>query len=284
MDGFIGNLLKYLLFFVNFILFIFGCVILGLSVLVLVDGPQFLELVEETKAVVSEEADVDTSDLEVSIYTTAVYIFLALSAFLVLVSFCGCCGAWKENRCMLGIYFTMVLLLFVALIAGALLAYRGDLKKQIVPPLHKSISLYKDVDESQETSSEGHELALKKAWDTVQSELKCCGVENATDWRNASLAAWSPSTANKPKGCCYWKKGDEGEAIDISQDAAAVLTCRQNVPSLTELSKLYFFDGCFAKFEAEVKDNRQVVVWGTAIAALVLVATLLIALAMCLLA
>ena len=37
--------------------------------------------------------------------------------------------------------------------------------------LTKKVLIVKDVDESQETSSEGHELALKKAWDTVQSEV-----------------------------------------------------------------------------------------------------------------
>jgi len=32
----------------------------------------------------------------------AVYIIIAVGAALMLVSFFGCCGAVKENRCMLG--------------------------------------------------------------------------------------------------------------------------------------------------------------------------------------
>ena len=39
----------------------------------------------------------------------------------------------------------------------------------------------------------------------------------------------------------------------------------------SELSKVYYFDGCFAKFEEQVKKNREVVIWATVGAALILV-------------
>ena len=41
--------------------------------------------------------------------------------------------------------------------------------------------------------------------------------------------------------------------------------------SLTVSSKVYYFDGCFAKFEDQVKKNKEVVIWATAGAALVMV-------------
>ena len=63
---------------------------------------------------------------------------VVISAFVVLVSFFGCCGAWKESKCMLGTYFTFVLLLFILLLTGGILAYSGDLKNSIRTPLLKS--------------------------------------------------------------------------------------------------------------------------------------------------
>ena len=95
---------------INIYVQIAGCTVFGVAIWVLVDSPKFMELFEkvglsnfhdsapfishfQTKDVVSE--DVDTSELELSIYSTAVYVFLALSAFFVIVSFFGCCGAWK---------------------------------------------------------------------------------------------------------------------------------------------------------------------------------------------
>ena len=68
------------------------------------------------------------------------------------------------------------------------------------------------------------------------------------------------------------------------------------VQSLTDTNRVYFFDGCFSKFEDQVKKNKTVVIWATAVAALLMVkmqflmfisklrfqvVTLLIALAMC---
>ena len=68
------------------------------------------------------------------------------------------------------------------------------------------------------------------------------------------------------------------------------------VQSLTDTNQVYFFDGCFSKFEDQVKKNKTVVIWATAVAALLMVkmqflmfisklrfqvVTLLIALAMC---
>merc|ERR1712123_210392 len=86
------------------------------------------------------------------------------------------------------------------------------------------------------------ELALKQAWNTVQKDLKCCGVTNSTNWKNATAAGWSPASINKPEGCCMWKKGTDGNAMDISQDDTAVLNCRRTVQTLTDTNKVYYFD------------------------------------------
>ena len=43
------------------------------------------------------------------------------------------------------------------------------------------------------------------------------------------------------------------------------------VPALMDSNKAYYFDGCFAKFEDQVKKNKEVVIWATVGAALVMV-------------
>ena len=68
------------------------------------------------------------------------------------------------------------------------------------------------------------------------------------------------------------------------------------VQPLTDTNQVYYFEGCFSKFEDQVKKNKTVVMWATAVAALLMVkmkflmfiskfmfqvVTLLIALAMC---
>ena len=53
----------------------------------------------QTKEVVSPE--VDTSALELNIYTSVLYAFLVIAGFFVVVAFFGCCGAWKVNSVIL---------------------------------------------------------------------------------------------------------------------------------------------------------------------------------------
>ena len=47
--------------------------------------------------------------------------------------------------------------------------------------------------------------------------------------------------------------------------------CRRMVQPLTDTNQVYYFDGCFAKFEDQVKKNKEVVIWATVGAALVMV-------------
>ena len=87
----------------------------------------------QAKDVVGDEAD----GLSLNIYSTTTYIFITVSAVVVIVSFFGCCGAWKESKCMLATYFTFILILFILLLTGGILAYSGDLKENIKKPLLK---------------------------------------------------------------------------------------------------------------------------------------------------
>jgi len=84
MDG-IMSILKFLLIFFNFVLFVVGVVVFGIAVWVIVDAPKFTELFDKTKEVVSSE--VDTSALELNIYTSVLYAFLVIAAFFVIVAF-----------------------------------------------------------------------------------------------------------------------------------------------------------------------------------------------------
>jgi len=93
MDGFIPNILKYLILFANLIFFIAGIIIFGISIWVAVDTPQFLDLFDKAKDVAGEEVD----GLDLNIYNTSTYIFIGISAIVVIISFFGCCGAWKVN-------------------------------------------------------------------------------------------------------------------------------------------------------------------------------------------
>lgn len=277
MDG-IMSILKFLLIFFNFVLFVVGVVVFGIAVWVIVDAPKFTELFDKTKEVVSSE--VDTSALELNIYTSVLYAFLVIAAFFVIVAFFGCCGAWKENKCLLGIYFLIVLSLLIGVVVFGILVYKGDLFDRLETPLFKSLNMYEDNPAGSEAEKTKKE-AFKQIWNTVQQDMKCCGVVNADDWRvNVTRPDWRPDTINKPLGCCSWKKDDEGMDKDISKISSEVDICR-NTLYTPDSEKVYHFEGCLSKFRAEITENKELVIWVALAAVLALVATLLVTMAMC---
>jgi len=150
---------------------------------------------------------------DISLYTSAGYIMVVISAFVVLVSFFGCCGAWKESKCMLGTYFTIILALFIVMLVGAILGYSGDFEKTIKKPLKDSLKEYNDQPQSDSKK------ALKSIWNEVQEELKCCGVDGVTDWSNGNGTSFNwESNFNKPEGCCQYKRGDGDKLSQVEID------------------------------------------------------------------
>jgi len=50
-------------------------------------------------------------------------------------------------------------------------------------------------------------IGITLAWDNMQQELKCCGVNNYTDWRNSTILG---ETEAVPDSCCIKKTTDCG--------------------------------------------------------------------------
>jgi len=242
MEGCMSNLVKYLLFFTNFLVFVFGVIVFGVGIWVLADKPSFLTSFDEASKAAGDV------DFNIEIYTSAAYIFLIVSALIIVLAFFGCCGAWKENKCMLGTYFVLILAMFILMIIGAVLAYSGNLETTIKDPLKKALEKYDDS--ADETTPEG---AYKGAWNEVQKELKCCGVDNVKDWSEGSHN-WTPSGVNKPAGCCFYNRKNGEEMSEDDKEA-----CRKD--PLDPESTDYYFDGCFTIMKNQIEGNQNTFVY-----------------------
>ncbi|CAL4131889.1 unnamed protein product [Meganyctiphanes norvegica] len=98
---------------------------------------------------------------------------LAVPVLAMFISFLGCCGAWKENKCML-ITYCIIIGILVALFGVAfvlMLVYKSKL-----PKLHDKIS--KELKDSLTED----DPAVMEAWNNTQSLLHCCGVDSNRDW------------------------------------------------------------------------------------------------------
>jgi len=273
--GCLNKLVKYTLFATNLLIFILGLVVLGLGIWVVVDQPSFFGILDDATVVCDGNAECEEGmKSSISLYASASYILIVISALIVIIAFFGCCGAYKENKCMLGTYFTIILALFIAMVVGAVLGYSGNLESNIKSPLLKALNEYDD-NPGDTTAQDAAKKALKSVWNEVQEELKCCGVNNVTDWtQNPEKDQFNfNAPINKPEGCC--RKGRNGETLSTAEMQA----CRESVEPSPGVN--YYFEGCYTAIKNQVEDNQNILV-GVAIGVVVLMfLNMLFAFALC---
>ncbi|XP_026800852.3 CD63 antigen isoform X2 [Pangasianodon hypophthalmus] len=159
---------KFLLFSFNFVFLLCGLAVIVVGVVV---GATLSSLPES-----EQEASKGSSTV---ITVVGVVIFF--------IAFFGCCGAWKENYCMVT---TFVILLSLVLITEILLSIGGYVLTNTMlvimdEGLQEMISEY-------ETNEE-----FKDGMDKMQQMLKCCGGVNVSDW-----ADFQADGISVPDSCC----------------------------------------------------------------------------------
>lgn len=150
------------MFFFNFLFWICGTLILGLAIWVRVskDGKEIIA-----------SGEAGTNPL------VAVNILIAVGAIIMVLGFLGCCGAVKESRCMLLLFFIgLLLILFLQVAAGILGAtFKSESSRLLNETLHENAKLLSQSTEEAKT--------FQEAMISFQTEFKCCGlVKGAQDW------------------------------------------------------------------------------------------------------
>ncbi|XP_041527649.1 tetraspanin-8 [Microtus oregoni] len=158
----VSGCLKYSMFFFNFLFWICGTLILALAI--------YVRVSKDGKEIVASGG-----------YGTdpfiAVNILIAVGAIIMVLGFLGCCGAVKESRCMLLLFFIgLLLILFLQVAAGILGAtFKSESSRLLNETLHENAKLL--------TQSTEEAKQFQDAMISFQAEFKCCGlVEGAQDW------------------------------------------------------------------------------------------------------
>lgn len=137
--------------------------------------------------------------LGTSMLPIAAYVLIAAGAVVLLISLAGCFGALMENRSLLGLYFSFMLLIFLMEAAAAVLgALFYDQVKPLLTTHVESAIINKYGDPNFKI--------VTQAVDVLQQQFGCCGFDNPRDWENSTFAtssAWENSTAPAvPISCC----------------------------------------------------------------------------------
>lgn len=185
---------KFLVFIVNFLICLAGGAVMGVGIAANLNT-DFMKKLQDA---------IDTynlgDDLKLANLTTAIWCLVAVGAFLFLTGFLGCCGAACENRCLLGVFFVIVLILFIAeLGAGiAALVLQGKMKEEI----KKGIEDMYDALSNNKTLSDQSLIKFEE-------EIKCCGIQS-------NPGTWGDGTKDH---CPKPKSGPEyNNCVDVLWD------------------------------------------------------------------
>ncbi|KAM3618694.1 uncharacterized protein V6R79_023763 [Siganus canaliculatus] len=160
---------KFLLFFFNFIFWLCGLALIVVGILVQVALHNTLKI----------------SDAAAS---GAPIVLIAVGVLVFFIAFFGCCGAWKENYCMVTTFAVFLVLIVIVEIGAAIAGYffRQNISTVVQDSLTDMIKNY--------NNSTGE---FKDAMDKMQQNLKCCGVNSSSDWRS-----FKPDGNSVPDSCC----------------------------------------------------------------------------------
>ncbi|XP_039079592.1 tetraspanin-8 [Hyaena hyaena] len=160
----VSGCIKYSMFIFNFLFWLCGILILAIAIWVRVskDGQEILS----------------SGDSSTNPYV-AVNILIAVGSIIMILGFLGCCGAVRESRCMLLLFFIGLLLILLLQVAAGVLGatFKSESERVLNETLYENIKLLSAADNDAK--------AFQKALAEFQEEFKCCGLVNgAADWGN----------------------------------------------------------------------------------------------------
>ncbi|GIY16964.1 tetraspanin-4 [Caerostris extrusa] len=161
---------------INLLFWVLGCGILGIGIWMHLAYQGYSKLI--THQILSGDS-----------------LVIVAGVLTFLLGFLGCCGSWFQNKCLLRMYFILVIaVLLLEFTAGTLgFIYRRHVGTVLQEELLTGLQTRYTIN---------NENGLKITWDHIQEQFKCCGVRSYQDWYQ--ISAW-PEKQWVPSSCCFPK-------------------------------------------------------------------------------
>lgn len=175
---------KWLLFVFNFIFFLSGIVIITLGAIVTADDPDYVSLLGSDN------------------FFTLSIVMIVIGCIVTIVSFFGCCGALKNNTCMLYTFSVLLTIIFLLELVGAILAfvYQDQINSNVSDSLTETFT---DACTDPNYFSE---------WEDMQQSLQCCGVQGPDDWKKCYSGDYFPPS------CCVSDSSCNNDSFDLNKE------------------------------------------------------------------
>lgn len=156
-------------------------------------------------------------------FLSAPMLFIIVGVVIFLVAFFGCCGAIRENNCMMLTFSVFLGIIFVCELAGGIAAYvlRTDVDVVLNESMTKALQQYNVT---------GHD-GVTHTWDVLQHEVHCCGVTNYTNWADTPFG----QNRTVPDSCCKDYVTGCGANMIHDPDASSKIYTDGCVPELAQL-------------------------------------------------
>ncbi|XP_076368642.1 CD63 antigen-like [Tachypleus tridentatus] len=150
------SVVKYLLFAFNFIFVVTGAALIAVGAWVQAKAAEYVDFLGDK-------------------YASAPILLIVVGVIIFILSFMGCCGAIKENYCMVMTFAVLLFIIFILELAAGILAYvyKSEVETVIRHNMKNAMKNYNTSD---------HDI-VTRTWDDMQSNLKCCGANNASEWK-----------------------------------------------------------------------------------------------------
>lgn len=190
--GFCECTAKFALFVFNLICAVLGLIIIGFSVITNIHGKPFKDMLSGQ-------------------ITLVTIILIVIGVLVFLIAFLGCCGAVKENHCMLTTYAVILSTLLVVQFAIGITAF--VYRNKIEGSLNSMISQTFENDKAEDIVDE------------IQMDLHCCGLTGPQWWAIINLRP-SCCGRTKDKSCTIinaYPDGCQDKIIDLIKSSLKLL-------------------------------------------------------------
>ena len=171
MEGCCSNLVRFFMILCNILFALAGLLLIGIGAYTQIQATNYLNFVGN------------------SYVTTPIFIII-VGAVVLLISCLGFFGASKESKCLIYTYAIVLTVIVIVQFGAAIAAFilRGDVEAVIEENMKKGMMNY----------GKPEHQGVTHTWDLVQSEYKCCGVTNSSDWAQEEQF----NQGQAPDSCC----------------------------------------------------------------------------------
>ncbi|XP_071421055.1 tetraspanin-1 [Pithys albifrons albifrons] len=203
--------IKVMMILFNLAIFLCGGTLLGVGIWVKVDGQSFVDIFGTLSSSILQIVNVS-------------YVLIVIGSILLVIGFLGCYGAQKESKCLLMMFFSVVLIIFIVEVAVAVVALvytslAESLLSAVVTPILKE--------------KYGVDDTFTHIWNTTMTKVHCCGLNNYTDFNDSVW--YNTHDGTYPEPCC-----------DMVKPCNVTVAAQKNVT------------GCFDQILEEIRTNAGV--------------------------